>query len=51
MTTYIPSLTLPEAVFNSLPGSILLPITLGTAVGFSTRRRPFPNMSTLLKAS
>jgi benzodiazapine receptor len=37
MTTYIPSLTLPEAVFNSLPGSILLPITLGTAVGFSTK--------------
>ncbi|KAK3310010.1 TspO/MBR family-domain-containing protein [Chaetomium strumarium] len=38
MTTYIPSLTLPEAVFNNLPGSILLPVVLGTAVGFSTRR-------------
>lgn len=39
MTTYIPSLTLPEAVFNSLPASILLPVTLGGAVGYSTRRR------------
>ncbi|KAH6650658.1 TspO/MBR family-domain-containing protein [Chaetomium tenue] len=38
MTTYIPSLTLPEAIFGSLPGSILLPITLGSAVGYSTRR-------------
>jgi benzodiazapine receptor len=37
MTTYIPSLTLPEAIFGSLPGSILLPITLGSAVGYSTR--------------
>lgn len=38
MTTYIPSLTLPEAVFNSPAASILLPITVGTAIGFSTRR-------------
>ena len=38
MTTYIPQLTLPEAIFNSLPASILLPIALGTAVGYSTRR-------------
>ncbi|KAK4039283.1 TspO/MBR family-domain-containing protein [Parachaetomium inaequale] len=38
MTTYIPSLTLPEAVFNNLPGSVLLPIALGSAVGYSTRR-------------
>ncbi|KAK4105562.1 TspO/MBR-related protein [Parathielavia hyrcaniae] len=37
MTTYIPSLTMPEAVFNSLPTSVLLPIALGTAVGFSTK--------------
>ncbi|KAK4240954.1 TspO/MBR family-domain-containing protein [Achaetomium macrosporum] len=36
-TTYIPSLTLLEAVFNNLPGSILLSVALGTAVGFSTR--------------
>lgn len=39
MTTYIPSLTLPEAIFNNLPGSVLLPIALGTAVGYSTRRK------------
>lgn len=38
MTTYIPQLTLPEAIFNSMPASILLPIALGTAVGYSTRR-------------
>lgn len=37
MTTYIPQLTLPEAIFNSLPASILLPIALGTAVGYGTR--------------
>ncbi|KAK0748124.1 TspO/MBR family-domain-containing protein [Apiosordaria backusii] len=37
MTTYIPQLTLPESVFSSLPASILLPITLGSAVGWSTR--------------
>ncbi|KAM7207062.1 putative translocator protein [Rhypophila sp. PSN 637] len=37
MTTYIPQLTLPEAIFNSLPASILLPIALGSAVGYSTR--------------
>jgi benzodiazapine receptor len=37
MTTYIPSLTLPEAIFGSLPGSVLLPIALGSAVGYSTR--------------
>ncbi|KAK3329028.1 TspO/MBR family-domain-containing protein [Apodospora peruviana] len=40
MTTYIPQLTLPEAVFNSLPASILLPIALGTAVGYGTRHTP-----------
>ena len=38
MTTYIPALTLPEAVFNSLPASVLLPIALGSAVGYATRR-------------
>ncbi|KAK4116341.1 TspO/MBR-related protein [Canariomyces notabilis] len=37
MTTYIPSLTLPDAVFSSLPGSVLLPIALGSAAGWSTR--------------
>jgi hypothetical protein len=38
MTTYIPALTLPHAVFTNPAASILLPIALGTAVGFSTRR-------------
>lgn len=38
MTTFIPSLTLPAAVFASPAASILLPIALGTAVGFSVQR-------------
>ncbi|KAH6853846.1 TspO/MBR family-domain-containing protein [Chaetomium sp. MPI-CAGE-AT-0009] len=37
MTTYIPSLTLPDAIFGCLPASILLPVALGSAVGYSTR--------------
>lgn len=37
MTTYIPSLTLPESIFNNPAASILLPITLGSAVGYLTR--------------
>ncbi|KAL2172061.1 hypothetical protein VTG60DRAFT_431 [Thermothelomyces hinnuleus] len=37
MTTYIPSLTLPDAVFNNVPASIVLPIALGSAVGYATR--------------
>ncbi|RYP54308.1 hypothetical protein DL768_000882 [Monosporascus sp. mg162] len=37
MTTYIPQLTLPERVFASAPASILLPVALGTTVGYSTR--------------
>jgi benzodiazapine receptor len=44
MTTYIPQLTLPQTVFDNPALSILLPIALGTAVGFSVRRSrpPFP---------
>lgn len=38
MTTYIPSLTLPAAVFAHPAASILLPIGLGTAVGFGVQR-------------
>ena len=38
MTTYIQSLTLPTAVFQHSATSVLLPIALGTAVGYSTRR-------------
>ncbi|KAJ2907020.1 hypothetical protein MKZ38_008588 [Zalerion maritima] len=37
MTTYIPHITLPNSVFENPAASILLPIALGTAVGFSTR--------------
>ncbi|KAK1782064.1 TspO/MBR family-domain-containing protein [Copromyces sp. CBS 386.78] len=38
MTSYIPQLTLPSSIFNSAPASILLPIALGTAVGYGTNR-------------
>lgn len=34
MTTHIPSLTLPRAIFEQPAASILLPIVLGSAVGF-----------------
>jgi len=37
MTTFIPSITLPAAVFANPVASVLLPIALGTAVGFSVR--------------
>ncbi|TFA98511.1 hypothetical protein CCMA1212_009723 [Trichoderma ghanense] len=37
MTTYIPAITLPHSVFLNPAASILLPIGLGTAVGFGTR--------------
>ncbi|KAK0734020.1 TspO/MBR-related protein [Lasiosphaeria miniovina] len=37
MTTYLPKLTLPDAVFNNLPVSVLLPVALGTLVGYSMR--------------
>ncbi|OAQ72658.1 translocator protein [Pochonia chlamydosporia 170] len=37
MTTYIPSLTIPSAVLQHPAASVLLPIALGTAVGFGTR--------------
>ena len=39
MTTYIPSLTLPSAIFENAAISILFPIVAGTAVGFSTQRK------------
>lgn len=42
MTTYIPNLTLPSFFFNNPAASILLPIALGTAVGFGTQRTPPP---------
>lgn len=42
MTTYIPALTIPHGVFANPAASILLPIGLGTAVGYSTRRKYTP---------
>lgn len=39
MTSYIPSITLPGQVFATPAASILLPVALGTAVGFSIRRK------------
>lgn len=38
MTTYVPALTLPDAVFLKPAVSVLLPIGLGTAVGLSATR-------------
>ncbi|OLN88475.1 Translocator-like protein [Colletotrichum chlorophyti] len=37
MTTFIPALTLPHQIFENAAVSILLPIALGTAVGYSSR--------------
>ncbi|KEY71124.1 hypothetical protein S7711_00946 [Stachybotrys chartarum IBT 7711] len=36
MTTYIPAFTLSTAIFQSPAASILLPVTLGTGVGYLT---------------
>ncbi|CRK18950.1 hypothetical protein BN1723_017722 [Verticillium longisporum] len=41
MTTFIPALTLPRQVFDHPATSILLPIALGTAVGYTSSRK-FP---------
>lgn len=38
MTSYIPHLTLPSFIFEKPAISVLLPVALGTAVGYSTRR-------------
>ncbi|KAL1844258.1 hypothetical protein VTJ49DRAFT_2315 [Mycothermus thermophilus] len=37
MTTYIPSLTLPDGIFTNLTASILVPIGLGSVVGYATK--------------
>ncbi|KAI9743537.1 MAG: hypothetical protein M1818_002851 [Claussenomyces sp. TS43310] len=37
MTTYIPHLTLPSAVFANPAASVLLPVVLGSAVGYASR--------------
>lgn len=38
MTTYIPSLTIPGFIFDSPAAAILLPVALGNAIGYLTRR-------------
>ncbi|RKF84158.1 Translocator protein-like protein [Golovinomyces cichoracearum] len=37
MTTFIPSLTLPAAIFANQPVSILLPVLAGAGIGYSLR--------------
>ncbi|KAH7328689.1 TspO/MBR-related protein [Stachybotrys elegans] len=49
MTTYIPSITLPAAVFQNPAASILLPVTLGLGVGFMTGRTQNKNRYLALK--
>jgi len=38
MTAYLSSLTLPSVLFEQPAAAILLPMALGTAVGFSNKR-------------
>ncbi|CAI6095609.1 unnamed protein product [Clonostachys chloroleuca] len=38
MTTYIPSITIPSQVFLNPSASILLPVVLGTSIGYATGR-------------
>lgn len=49
MTTYIPSLTLPALVFENPAAAILLPICLGSAVGYSVRPKETQNTYLALK--
>jgi len=50
MTTYIPQLTIPHAVFANPAASVLLPIALGTGVGFSiTPKKGTQNTYLLMK--
>ncbi len=49
MTTFIPSITIPASVFANPAASILLPIALGTAVGYSCRRTYFPGVTIYLE--
>lgn len=49
MTTYIPQLTIPHAVFANPAASVLLPITLGTGVGFSISPSSTQNTYKLMK--
>ncbi|KAF7874653.1 uncharacterized protein EAF02_008630 [Botrytis sinoallii] len=42
MTTFVPSLTLPAAIFANPTASVLLPITLGSAIGSHKRNSKGP---------
>lgn len=42
MTTYIPSLTIPSAIFAQPAASILLPVIMSGMVGYACRRKTFP---------
>ena len=42
MTTFIPSITLPYVVFSNPAASVLLPVALGTAIGYNTNRESHP---------
>ncbi|TEA15093.1 Translocator protein-like protein [Colletotrichum sidae] len=49
MTTFIPALTLPAQVFQNAAASVLLPVALGTAVGYSTRPKDTQNTYAAIK--
>ena len=51
MTTHIPLFTLPEQVFAQPVLSILLPIAIGTGVGFAITRTDLPYGTFLRNAS
>ncbi|KAL8839992.1 MAG: hypothetical protein Q9170_001534 [Blastenia crenularia] len=41
MTTYIPSITLPDAIFANPAASILVPVALGLGVGYSNTQKTY----------
>lgn len=49
MTSYISSITLPAFLFENSAASILLPVALGTAVGYSNRPKDTQDMYMAIK--
>ncbi|KAM0332162.1 hypothetical protein ACHAQA_002437 [Verticillium albo-atrum] len=49
MTTFIPALTLPRQVFDHPATAILLPIALGTGVGFASSRKSAHISASMIK--
>ena len=43
MTTFIPALTLPSAVFSTPAAAILLPVTIGAGIGYAISRESVKN--------